>query len=99
MKEQLWNYILTSGAALAGVLMRMGQWRKADDSIDWWKAAGEMLSVPGITFIVSGGVAYWAPDLDIRVVAALSALVGVIGAAGIETLALKFFNKKIDGLK
>ncbi len=87
---------MISGAALAGVLARMGQWRTEDDTVDWGKAIGECAAVPAMTFIVSGGVAYLAPDLDIRVVAALSALCGIIGAAGIEAAALRLLNRKID---
>lgn len=94
---QLWDYLIIFGAALAGVLARMGQWWKPDGSIDMGKAMGECAAVPAMTFIVSGGVAYMAPDLDIRVVAALSALCGIIGAAGLEAAAIKIINRKIDG--
>jgi hypothetical protein len=97
LSEQLWNYVLISGAALAGVLARMGQWRKPDETVDWGKALGECAAVPAMTFIVSGGVAWMAPDLDIRVVAALSALCGIIGAAGIEAAAVRLINRRIDG--
>lgn len=97
MTQHLWDYLVIFGAALAGVLARMGQWWKPDGTIDWGRAAGECAAVPAMTFIVSGGVAYMAPDLDIRVVAALSALCGIIGAAGLEAAALKLLNRKIDG--
>lgn len=86
---------MISGAALAGVLARMGQWRKPDDRVDWWKAAGECMSVPSITFIVAGGVEYFAPDLGLPIVAAIASFVGIIGTAGIESIGMPYIKKRL----
>lgn len=81
-------------AALVGVLARLGSWKLPAGGVDWWKAVGELVSVPAIAFIVSGAVAYVDSTLDIRIVCALSALCGLVGVAGIEAYALKYLNKK-----
>lgn len=92
------DWLAIALGATAGVLMKMGQWRKTDGGVDWWRAAGECMSIPGITFIVAGGVAWLDPNLDIRVVSALAALVAVLGTAGIEAALTRLINRKIDTL-
>lgn len=95
MSEHLW-WIL--GGALAGVLARIGRWRKPDDTVDWWQAAADCASIPALSALVAGGVNYFAPDIAYPVMAALSTLAAIVGVAGIEAVVLRFLNRKADTL-
>lgn len=98
MSEQLWAYFWISVGALAGTLARVGQWRKADDSVDWWKAVGELCAFPAIVFLVAGALQQWAPNVDDPVRSAVAATVALVGISSIEALVLKVLNRKADSV-
>lgn len=87
--------LIVALGAIAGTLARFGRWFRDDHSFDWQKAVGELLSVPAIVFIVSGGIVYVAPEMDVRAVAAISACVGLIGVASLESLILPYAKKRL----
>lgn len=91
------DYLWPALGALVGVLARVGSWRRADSSVDWWKAAGDCLTIPAVASIVSAGAAYIDPNMDIRIVTGGSTLVALIGVAAVEAAALKWLNKKAEG--
>lgn len=91
-------YFWIAVGALAGTLARIGQWRKADNSVDWWKAVGELSAFPCIVFLVAGALQQWAPNVDDPVRAAISATVALVGISAIEAVLLKVINRKADGV-
>lgn len=97
MSDQAWNWLLVAGGALAGVLARVGTWRRPDNGVDWWKASGELLSIPSFVYLSLGGAELWMPNADVKVVALGATALALIGVAAIEGLILRAFNKKIDG--
>lgn len=97
MKDQIWQWFLIACGAGFGIMTRVGNWRRMDNTMDWWKAVGECLTIPAIASLVSGGVEYIDPHMVIQIKVALSTLAGVIGVAAIEALALKFLSRKVEG--
>lgn len=98
MKDQAWQYLLVAGGVLAGTLARVGQWRKEDDTVDWWKAVGELASMPAIVYLVAGGIANFAPMIDPPVAAAIATGIALVGIATVEAVVLRILNRKADGV-
>ena len=93
---EFWPNFWIAVGALCGVLARIGQWKKPDSSkVDWWKAVAEIMTVPAIAVLVSGGVDYFAPDMALGAKVAISTIAGLVGVAAIEALALEWFRKRI----
>ena len=95
MRDQLWNWLIIAIGATAGVLMRMGQWRRADGRVDWVQVGGECMAIPGITILVAAFAKYVDPDLDVVIVSGLASLVGVIGTAGIQAAFKTWWEKRV----
>jgi hypothetical protein len=89
------DYLWLVFAAWVGVIGRFGQWWDADKSFNWRKALGELLTVPAIGLIVGGGAQYFSPEMDWRIVGMLAALAGLLGTTAIQTIAMKWFEKRI----
>lgn len=88
--------MLVAGGALAGTLARVGQWRKEDNTVDWWKVTGELSSIPAIVYLVAGALQQWAPNLDSPIVAAAACAVALVGIAAVEAVILRILNRKAD---
>lgn len=88
------DYVWPAIAATCGVVARIGSWRRADATFDWWKAFSECMTIPSLTFIVAGAVEYVAPTLDVKVICLIAVFAGLMGVAGVQEFALKWFKKK-----
>lgn len=97
MGDNFPNYAWLAFAAWCGVLARAARWTTAEGKFDWRKAILECLSAPAIGVITAGLARYLSPDMDPMILNAIAAFFGLIGPAALETLATKWFEKKIGG--
>lgn len=84
--------------ALFGVMGRVGKWWKSDGAFNTKQALSDLASVPAIGMFAGGVCRYIDPYMDPFIAGLLAVCLGVIGIAAIETLIIKVFNRKADGL-
>jgi hypothetical protein len=97
MPDNFGNYAWLGFAALCGVFARAARWTTPDGKFDWRKAVFECLAAPAIGLIAGGATKLYSPDVDPMILGMIAASLGLIGPAAMETLLVKFFDKKIGG--
>ena len=91
--DSSWHYVWIGLCAFFGVLARSARWTTPDGSIDWRKALFECLTAPAIVAIAAA-FGTWQ-GVDTTILGGISALLGLLGPAAIESIALRWFNSKI----
>lgn len=98
MSENFWTMAYIAAGAFFGVIARVGKWWKPDGSFNVQQAVSDIASIPAIGMVAGGVCRYIDPNMDPFIAGLAAVCFGVIGIAAIETLIMKVFNRKADGI-
>jgi len=94
LSDQFWTYAWVAVAAWCGMVARLQKWTTPDGKFRWRMALIECTGIPAIAFMVAGFGLWADPNADVKILAAIGALVGYLGIAAIAPLLMRVFERK-----